>query len=162
MSKLSWGKPTIEIAVLGSDGTPGTFTELPTPVQDTTQLSVEKGNKLEAPLEGGEMADVRYDKNKYTFEFELYKTKGADKPIPDEDGIIMNEYAVRITPEDPTNEGFLIDRASVSVEDTWAANIGAKWKYTFEALKPKTGSILKPYIASPTGDNLSKSEKKKW
>jgi hypothetical protein len=147
MSKISWGKPTIEIAVIGAAGTPGIFTALPAPVKDTTQLTVEKGEKLEAPLEGGEMADVRYSRNKYTLVFELYKTKGQAKPIADSDGIITEEYAVRLTPEDPTNEGFIIDRATVSVEDTWAANIGYKWKYTFEALKPENGAMLKPYTA---------------
>jgi hypothetical protein len=146
MSKISWGKPLIEVAPI-TGGTIGAYTALPTPVQDTTQLTVEKGNKMEAPLEGGELADVRYDKNKYTLELELYKTKGLAKPISDDDGIIVTEYAVRLTPEDPTNEGFLIPRSSVSVEDTWSANIGYKYKYTFEALKPDTGGMLQPYTA---------------
>jgi hypothetical protein len=144
MSKISWGKPKIEIAPV-TNGTIGEYTELPTPVQDSTKLTTEKGSKLEAPLEGGTLADVRYDKNKYTCEFELYKTKGLTKPIPDDDGIIETEYSIRLTPEDPTNEGWLMKRASVSVEDTWAANIGHKWKYTFEALKPDQGKLLEPY-----------------
>jgi hypothetical protein len=145
MSKVGWGEPTLEIAPI-TNGVASSFTALPTPVQDSTQLTVEKGNKLEAPLEGGELADVRYDKSKYTLEFELYKTKGLAKPIADEDGVVATEYAIRLTPEDPTNDGFIIDRASVSVEDTWASNIGHKWKYTFEALKPTTGAMLKPYV----------------
>jgi hypothetical protein len=147
MSKISWGKPTLEIAPVSAAGVIGTYTALPIPVKDSTQLTTEKGEKLEAPLEGGELADVRYDKNKYTCEFELYKTKGASKPITDDDGIVETEYALRLTPEDPTNEGWLMKRASVSVEDTWAANIGHKWKYTFEALKPTTGKLLEPYTA---------------
>jgi hypothetical protein len=146
MSKISWGKPTVEVAPI-TNGTIGTYVALPTPVKDSTQLTTEKGEKLEAPLEGGEMADVKYDKNKYTLELELYRTKGLTKPILDDDGVIATEYAVRLTPEDPTNPGFIIKRASVSVEDTFAANIGYKWKYTFEALKPNTGNILEPYTA---------------
>jgi len=144
MANISWGKPLVEVAPI-TGGTPGAFVALPTPVQDSTQLSVEKGNKLEAPLEGGELADVRYDKNKYTLVLELYRTKGLTKPIVDDDGIINTEYAVRLTPEDPTVEGFIIDRTSVSIEDTWDAKIGYKWKYTFEALKPAIGTLLKPY-----------------
>ena len=146
MSKISWGKPTLEIAPI-TNGIVGAFTAIPTPVKDSTQLTTEKGEKLEAPLEGGEFADVRYDKNKYTTEFELYKTKGSTKPIEDDDGIVATEYALRLTPEDPTNEGWMMQRASVSVIDTWAANIGHKWKYTFEALKPETGKLLEPYTA---------------
>ena len=147
MSKVSWGKPKLEIAPI-TNGTIGAYGVLPTPVKDSTQLTTGKGDKLEAPLEGGELADVRYDKNKYTCEFELYKTKGTTKPIDDNDGIVETEYALRLTPEDPTNEGFLMKRASVSVEDTWSAKIGHKWKYTFEALKPDTGKLLEPYTAS--------------
>jgi len=147
MAKISWGEPLIEIAPISTSGVAGAFIALPIPVRDSTQLSVEKGNKMEAPYEGGTLADVRYDKNKYTLELELYRVKGESKPIVDEDGVIAQEYAARLTPEDPTNEGFIIDRASVSVEETWAANIGYKWKYTFEALKPVTGTLLKPYTA---------------
>jgi hypothetical protein len=147
MSKIGWGKPTLEIAPIGADGILGTFTKLPIPVQDSTQLTTEKGNKLEAFLEGGGLLDVRYDKNKYTCEFELYRAKGVSKPITDDDGIVMTEYALRLTPEDPTVEGWLMQRASVSVEETWAANIGHKWKYTFEALEPAAGRLLEPYTA---------------
>jgi hypothetical protein len=146
MSKVSWGKPTIEIAPI-TDGTIGSYTSLPTPVKDSTTLTTEKGDRLEAPLEGGELADVRYDKNKYTLELELYRTKEATKPIADDDGIIETEYAIRLTPEDPTNEGFIMKRASVSCEDTWDAKNGYKWKYTFEALKPASGKLLEPYTA---------------
>jgi hypothetical protein len=147
MSKIGWGKPTLEIAPVSVAGVIGTYTALPIPVQDSTQLTTEKGNKLEAPLEGGELADVRYDKNKYTLEVEFYATKGDEKPIDDEDGVIATEYAVRLTPEDPTNRGWIMQRASASVEDSWAANIGHKWKYTFEALKPASGKLLEPYTA---------------
>ena len=73
MAIISWGKPTLEIAPLGAGGVPGAFVALPTPVQDSTQLSTEAGNKLEAFVEGGERIDIRYDKNKFKCEFELYK-----------------------------------------------------------------------------------------
>jgi hypothetical protein len=146
MAKISWGKPTLEIAPL-NNGVAGAFTPFPTPVEGSTKLTTEKGTKLEAPLEGGELADIRYNKSKYTAELELYKTAGKSKPIPDADGVIETEYALRLTPEDPANEGWIIDRASVSVEDTWDSKTGHKWKYTFEALKPATGAILKPYAA---------------
>jgi hypothetical protein len=145
MSTISWGKPNIKVAPV-SNGIFGAIIEFPTPVQDSTQLTTEKGNKLEAPLEGGELADVRYDKNKYTCELELYKTKGSNKPIEDDNGVIEQEYALFLIPEDPTNEGFIMRRSSVSVEDTWAANIGHKWKYIFEALKPVSGKLLEPLL----------------
>jgi hypothetical protein len=148
MARIGWGKPILQIAPVIDNltGMLGAFITLPVPVQDSTQLTTEKGNKLEAPLEGGELADVRYDKNKYTCEFELYKLKNTQKPIVDDDGIVSTEFALRIIPEDPSNEGWIMKRASVSVEDTWASNIGHKWKYTFEALKPASGKALEPYV----------------
>jgi hypothetical protein len=146
MSRVSWGKPRIQFApVTGANGALGAFVDFPTPVQDSTSLLVEKGNKIEALLEGGETADVRYDRSKYTGEFELYRIKGTQKPITDDDGIIITEYAIRLIPEDPLNEGWIMKRANVSVEDSWAANIGHKWKYTFVALKPAAGKMLEPY-----------------
>jgi hypothetical protein len=145
MSTISWGKPTLKAAPV-VNGTFGAIIEFPTPVQDSTQLTPEKGNKLEAPLEGGALADVRYDKNKYSCELELYRIKGSNKPIKDNDGIVEQEYALFLIPEDPTNEGFIMRRSSVSVEETWAANIGHKWKYTFEALQPIKGKLLESLL----------------
>lgn len=146
MSTISWGKPTLRVAPVNLDGTFGAIKTLPTPVQDSTQLTTEKGNKLEAPLEGGALADVKYDNNKYTCVLELYKTKGANKPIKDDNGVIQQEFALFLTPEDPTNEGWAMRRASASIEDTWTAGIGFKWKYTFEALKPVSGKLLEPSL----------------
>lgn len=146
MSELKWGKPTIEIGKIGADeAAPVTWIKVDNPVENTTKLNVEKGEKKEAKAEGGDVVDVRVGKSKYTLEFELYAAKGKTKPIEDEDGVVLDNYAIRLTPEDETLEGFMVDKASVSVENTWDAEIGEKWKYTFDALKPKTGKILKPY-----------------
>jgi hypothetical protein len=148
MSKISWGKPIVEIRSLTEDeGSDSNWILLSGAVKETAILTTENVNKLNVSEESGGIVDSRTEKGKYVFEFELYKTKGLMKPIPDDDGIIETEYSIRLTPEDPTNEGWLMKRASVSVEDTWAANIGHKWKYTFEALKPNQGKLLEPYNA---------------
>jgi len=60
-------------------------------------------------------------------------------------GIVLDQYAVRLTPENTSAKGFIIDRASVSVVRTWDSENGGKIKYTFTALKPKTGKMLKQY-----------------
>lgn len=145
---VSWGKPTIEIVKYENGAMPESpvWKELPTPVENTTKLTTEKGDKKEAKIEGGEVIDVKVNKNKYTLELELYVTRNFTPPIPDVDGVIADNYAVRVTPEDPTLEGVLIDKAAVSVEKTWDSEIGGKLKYTFEALKPATGAMAKPYI----------------
>lgn len=147
MAVLSWGKPTVEIGKIGAaDAAPTTWTTLPEIVEGTTNLNSEQGNKIEAVAEGGEIIDVRYSKNKYTLELELFVVKGAAKPIEDVDGVILDNYAVRLTPEDEATEGFIIDKASVSCTETWTSANGKRWKYIFSGLKPKTGNIIKPYL----------------
>ena len=128
MAVLSWGRPLIEIALLGENETPGEWKSLGTPKQDSSQLSTEAGNKTEAIEEGGGVVDVRYDKSKYSFVCQLFSKKGETKPIEDVDGIVPGNYAVRLTPEDPTTPGWIMDKASVSVVDTWSAADGGLWQ----------------------------------
>jgi hypothetical protein len=148
MAVLNWGKPTVQIGVVGAGGSvPATWLELPAIVQGTAQLTTEAGNKTEAIAEGGDIVDVRYDKSKYTLELELFVKKGDAKPIDDNDGVIIDNYAVRLTPEDPAGYGFVMDNTSVACTETWTAADGSRWKYTFSGLKPATGKILKAYFA---------------
>lgn len=144
---LSWGKPKIEICAYVNDAMPASpvWIVVDTPVEDSTKLTPTKGAKQEAKQEGGGVIAAKYAKNSYSVEFELYSKKGKAKPIVDNDGVVADHYAFRLTPEDDTLEGFIIDKASVQVEDTFSAKDGKKWKYTFDALEPATGNILKPY-----------------
>ena len=149
MAQLSWGKPSIEFGKCGADGAaPTTWTKLPyDPVENSTKLTPTKGEKKEAKVEGGENEAVKYAKNTYVFEFEVRAALGRSKPIEDVDGVVAEEYAFRLTPENPECEGFLIERSTVSVEDTFDTAEGKKWKYTADVLKPKTGNQVKPYTA---------------
>ena len=52
MAVIGWGKPRIFVKDL--DDQSAKWIELPTPVEDSTQLSTEKGDKQEAKIEGGE------------------------------------------------------------------------------------------------------------
>jgi len=134
---LSWGKPGIEYVKLENGDLPSTPTwkAFPTPVENTTKLETEEGESKEAKV----------DVSKYKLEFEIYETDDLTAPIPDNDGIVLDQYAVRLTPENTSAKGFIIDRASVSVVKTWDSENGGKIKYTFTALKPKTGKMLKQY-----------------
>lgn len=146
MSVLSWGKPTVEFGALGADeAAPSAWDKMPIIVKDTAKLNTTKGSKTEAEGEGGELVDARYEKSKYAFECEVFVKKGDAKPIEDEDGVVNGHYALRLTPEDEATEGFILDKTQVSVEETWSSADGKRWKYTFDALLPKTGNILKPY-----------------
>ncbi|WP_294616454.1 hypothetical protein [uncultured Bacteroides sp.] len=155
MAQLSWGKPTIEFGKCGANGAaPTTWTKLAfDPVENSTKLTPTKGEKKEAKVEGGENEAVKYAKNTYVFEFEVRAAKGRVKPIEDADGVVEGEYAVRLTPEDATVEGILIDKATVSVEETFDTAEGKKWKYTFDVLKPAEGNQVKPYMAPASSED---------
>lgn len=150
MSVLGWGKPKVEYTK-SVNGAPGTdWKEFPEIVENTTTLETTEGQLVEAPEEGGDVVDSRRAKNKYKLSLELYVKKGDTKPIEDEDGAIIDNYAVRVTPEDPECEGFVIDKANVSVVETFTSADGKRWRYTFDAIKPATGKMLKPYTQGST------------
>ncbi|MBD3591490.1 hypothetical protein [Bacteroides sp. GM023] len=149
MAQLSWGKPTIEFGKCGANGAaPTTWTKLAyDPVESSTKLTPTKGEKKEAKVEGGENEAVKYARNTYAFEFEVRAAKDRVKPIADADGVVEGEYAFRLTPEDATCEGILIERSVVSLEESYDTAEGKKWKYTVDVLKPASGNQVKPYLA---------------
>lgn len=150
--ELSWGKPTIKIGKLGANGAaPTTWIDIPTPVENSTKLTPTKGTKKEAKIEGGENEAVKYSANTYTFEFEIRAGKGRAKPVEDIDGVIAGEYAVKMQPEDSTVEGIVIDRSTMSEEETYDTENGKKWKYTFDVLKPATGNQVKHAVVNFSG-----------
>lgn len=147
MATIAWGKPKVEICmyVAGVMPTTPVWTAITPIKQDTTKLTTTPGTKQEAKEEGGGLVDVRNDKNSYKLELEMFATKGSTKPIEDTDGVVSEHCAVRLTPEDDTIAGFILDKTSVQVEDNFTAKDGETWKYTFEGLIPATGKILKAY-----------------
>lgn len=149
MSVISWGKPKIEVAPFVDGVLPATptWSEFPTSKEGSSQLTTTKGNKQEAKGEGGELVDVRYSHNSYSLVTEVFVKVGDTRPIQDADGVVAVNYAVRLTPEDETAEGFVLDKTKVSVEETWNSTDGKLLKYTFDALKPTTGLMCKPYTA---------------
>lgn len=149
MAILSWGKPTVEFteSVGGAPAEGATWTAMPEIVEDTATLETTEGELIEATQEGGAVVDSRRKANKYKFSVELFVKKGDTKPIADVDGVIAKNYAVRVTPEDPECEGFLFDNSNVSVVETWTSANGKRWRYTFDAIRPKTGALNKPYVA---------------
>lgn len=149
MAILSWGKPTVEFteSVGGAPTEGATWTPMPEIVEDTATLETTEGELIEATQEGGAVVDSRRKANKYKFSVELFVKKGDKKPIDDVDGVIAKNYAVRVTPEDPECEGFLFDNSNVSVVETWTSANGKRWRYTFDAIRPKEGALNKPYVA---------------
>lgn len=146
MAILSWGKPTVEFTESVAGAPSASWTEMPEIVEGTSTLETTEGELIEATQEGGAVVDSRRKANKYKFSVELFVKKGDKKPIDDVDGVIAKNYAVRVTPEDPECEGFIFDNSNVSVVETWNAADGKRWKYTFDAIKPASGALNKPYV----------------
>ena len=145
---LKWGKPLLEIIKLVDGEIPSAspqWTALDNPVQNSTQLETTEGDVTEANGEGGELVDAYVKASTYSLTFQLFAKKGSEKPIEDEDGVILDEYAIRLTPEDDTLPGFMLPRCRVSVVDTFTSADGERWQYTFRALKPTTGKMKQEY-----------------
>lgn len=154
MAVLNWGKPLIEICELEADGSMPSvpnWVALPTPAEGTTQMNTTEGEKTEAKEEGGGIVDSKQLKSTYALVFALFE-KGT-KPIPDTDGIVTKNYALRLTPQDTQLNGFLMKKCSVGYQYTWTAADGGRWVYTFTALVPNDNTaMLQSYKA---GDAIS-------
>lgn len=148
---LKWGKPLLEIIKLVDGEIPSSspqWTTLDNPKEDTTTLETTEGDVVEANGEGGELVDAYIKASSYQLSFQLFAKRDAEKPIEDEDGVILDEYAIRLTPEDDTLPGFMLPKCRVSVVDSYTAADGELWQYTFRALKPKTGKMKQEYTKS--------------
>ena len=132
---ISWGKPKIEVKKLGQEPE-ASWEVFATPVEGTTQLTTTQGDKIEAKIEGGENEAVKYKKNTYQLVFNVRQVPERTDPIVDSDGVVTDEYAVRVTPENPEALGVQIDRTSVNVQKTYDAENGLVKVYTFDVLKP--------------------------
>lgn len=126
---ISWGKPTIKLDSIA----------LPTPEENSTELTVNQGDKQEAKIEGGEVEAVRYGANTSSLTFKIRKAAGRSFPLAIVNGKCEDEHIIELTPEDTTAPGFTIARGIVSVMETYTAQEGAKWEVTVDALNPAAG-----------------------
>lgn len=141
MSNLSWGKPRIFVKDLDAE-TPS-WKELNTPAQDTTELQPTKGDKMEAPIEGGENEEVKYKDGQFAVVYNIRKYKGRAVPIPNKNGVASHHYAFCLMPEDNTNIGFYIEKTSVTIDDTFTPADGAVWAIQHDAIAAATGNTVK-------------------
>ncbi len=161
---ISWGKPTIKY-VAYTNGTIGSGAkQFPTPADGTTQLTSEKGDKMEALIEGGEPEAVKYKRGKYSLEFQVRLGQGrigndgkvketltndtGTGLIEGEDGKVDGEWTVQLVAEDTGAPGFTMPRAVCSYTDNYSAADGIIRTYTFDSLKPTTGNQIKWDAAS--------------
>lgn len=150
MAVIGWGKPRIFIKDL--DTPSSKWKEVPVPVENSTQLTATKGDKQEAKVEGGENEDVRYTKNTYALSYQIRVAKGKTMPFKHNDGIIANNYAVAVQPEDETVPGIMIAKSTVSAEDSFTSQDGGMITYTHDALKSESGNQVKWGVIKVTGE----------
>lgn len=150
---LSWGKCTIFLLKAGDTK----WKRLVTPVEDSTNLTPSQGDKLEAKIEGGTNEAVKYKNNTYQLTYNIRKAQGRKQPVANKDGVVTAEYSVMLMPEDPTTDGFYIERTSVNIQDTFTTGEGAIWQITHDALEPTKGNTVKWGLVSVTSTGAGES-----
>lgn len=80
MAVLSWGKCGLETtpSVNGAPDAAAQWKAIDTPKENTTKITPTAGTEKTATEEGGELVDVRYGKNTYTLEFDLFVKKACN------------------------------------------------------------------------------------
>lgn len=143
---ITWGKPLVEYGKTGAnDAAPTEFKQMPVIEENTALLTTVKGSADELYGEGHELVARKMKKSYKQFAMSVFIPSGVDDPIPDDDGVINDDYCVRMTPEDETLEGFIMRKCSVEVEEEWSSAKGRQLKYIFSSLKPETGQMIEPY-----------------
>lgn len=141
--KITWGKPTIEFAKTVTGGTePASFETMPTQQEGTVVLSTTVPTADELFGEGHELVARRAKRPTYVLVMNVFIEAGDVRPIETDEGIISDNYAVKLTPEDDTLDGFIFKSSQVDAEETWSSAEGTIIRYTFTALKPELGNIF--------------------
>lgn len=142
MSKpIGWGKCNIIVKDLDTPNSK--WIKLPIPKENTTKLTPTKGDKKEAPIEGGENEAVKYSANKYVLEYVLRRLAGRKKPFADVNGVIAHQYSIFVQPEDITVPGPRMENTVVSLSDEFSTEEGGMLTYSHDGLKPESGNIVK-------------------
>lgn len=134
MAQIGWGKPRLFVRNLSVAD--AAIREIPTPVEDSYELSVEQGDKLEAKIEGGQCEDVKYKDNTYSLSFDVRVYKGRQKPFADVNGVVADEFEFWLRPEDPAvPAGVRIAKCRISTSLKATAADGMTYTYTVSALE---------------------------
>lgn len=155
-NSYNWGKPTLFIKDLSVVS--GKFKKLPTPIEDTTQLTPTRGDKVNGTVEGGEIEVSRTKKGTYEFAYNIRKIAGRKPPFKTVDGVTNHEFAILLMPEDNNADGFYIERTSASMADPFNAADGAPWEALHTALKPTSGNTVKWGKVTVNGSQVSFAE----
>ena len=146
--KITWGKPKILYAIAGASPV---WIEMPTQEEGSVQLSTQPGPVMELKGEGGTLVTRRTSRPTYTLTMDVFIAMGDTRPIETNEGIIEDDYAVRLIPEDTSQTGYTFLRTSVEAEEQWTSEKGTMVRYTFTPLRTDSQPIenLTVVSASP-------------
>lgn len=148
MANISWGKPDIFVGPKNSQNTANAYAKLPTPAEDTTQLTPTKGEKVEAKVEGGENEAVKNKAATHELVMRIRMAEGRTLPAvlldaSTDSGYTDDEVSVSIKPENDGAPGFYCGESSVSIVEDYTPKDGAFWEITFNPVIPSSGTIKK-------------------
>jgi hypothetical protein len=140
MAQISWGKPRIFIGAKGAiSSTAKFYQELSTPVDGSTNLTANDGDKKEALIEGGEAEAKK--QNAATYELTMQVRMAKDRKLPfalhdsstdaGANDYTKGEVSIILQPQDKQAPGFLVEAASVAIKETFTSEEGAVWEMTF-------------------------------
>ncbi len=140
--KITWGKPLIEFGISTGAVAPTELTVMPTQQEGTVELTTNIATPSELFGEGHELVARRANKPSYVLVMEVFIDKGDERPIPTVDGIVEDNYYVKLTPEAEGTKGFAFMSSQVDAEELWTSAEGTKVRYTFTALKTEGANLL--------------------
>lgn len=140
--KITWGKPLIEFGISTGAVAPTELTVMPTQQEGTVELTTNIATPNELFGEGHELVARRANKPSYVLVMEVFIDKGDERPIPTVDGIVEDNYYVKLTPEAEGTKGFAFMSSQVDAEELWTSAEGTKVRYTFTALKTEGANLL--------------------
>lgn len=167
MAKISWGKCNLLVCNIPDNVSEydvanyPKFIKVDTPVNGSTTINIEDGEKHEAEIEGGDNEAVRYDNDKFSLEFDI--RRAADRPTIGKNAALGNQsgvYAFALQAEDPSAPSILVEAANVKRGISFTSADGIYDHYVVDAITPKDAKALKIGIVS-MGTNTSANVKAK-
>lgn len=171
MPNISWGKPEIYFGAQGKTVGANTydFEKISTPAEDSTQLTGQQGEKVEARIEGGAAEDTKYKDPTLELVMKIRMAKedgGSLRTLPSvlyKSGSTTeyteDKVAVCLIPKNNAAPGFFCASCSVSIIETYTAADGAFWEITLSINVPTTGKAIQwgqYYATEGTSNNAGK------
>lgn len=151
MAVISWGKCELLVGMYDTNGDGSieslkrAMKKLATPVNGSTSINIEEGEKHEAEIEGGGNEAVKYDKDKFSIEFDIRRAKGRATIGTGGTrlGQLPGEWALALQAEDPTAPSILVERSNIKHTLSYTSTDGIYDHYVVDALEPKEGDSIK-------------------